>query len=646
MLKLRMSDAELKLEVEDERERRVIRSTGNRIRRDTTRVEPTVALTLEGSVYHPNLVEFSTYTEVGYQYHDKLDTALEGSESGSEGEENNVLQDYRVILDVLREKPYAVNLLAQRQLNERDDDFFTRSEVDTERYQLSTGYVPGRATDTRDGTPGGPFSFTVSASRLEETIDDITRPSDDREDVLEFQGFRERGLRDHTRLKYQWTDFKFTERELATDEGVRHLASVTDNRVFGADESVLLASSARYENQDRNDVDSSSIDLAESATLVHSDTLESKYLYTFRDRDVGSSSTLRHEGIASLRHQLFDSLTSTLEAEGRWEEDESPGSLLEAGRYGGGFGEQYTKKLPHESRISLDAGLRLLEHDRDAVGGSRTVIDERHILRNDEITLLDEPDVERSSIRVTDGSGRTTRTEGLDYEILPRGRFTQIRRLPGGFIPDGGAVLVDYRAGAQDSDDYTSTEQRYGARLSLVRGLLDLYVRLYQLDYQDNELLFLQEFDDLVIGAETRWRQFRAGIEYEDYDTNLTPYRTWRLFQSYQLYPTRRSVLVLDLRQQSTDFLEEDDEERLYSFIGRYRHRLTTSLAFYGEAGATLEDGIGSSDAHRDLYRVRSYLEHWIGRLTTRLEYEYLDKDFPADSTDSHRVQLSMVRKF
>jgi hypothetical protein len=646
LLRLRMSKANVKLIVEDEREKRYIRSTEEQIQREMSSVEPTVGLTLDGSVYHPNLVDFSGYAEVGFLYRDKLDTARESLPSGSEGEEDDLLQDYRLTLDVLREKPYAVNLLAHRQLGKRDDDFFTRIDVDTERYRVRAGYAPGLETRYREGAIGGPWAFIVAATRLEQIIENVDRPSDDREDIVEFDIFRERGPRDRTRLDYEWRDFEFVERGTSNDEGVRHIAGLTDSRLFGPEKLFHLASSLRFEDQVRNGIDSTSIDLGERATVVHNESLESRYNYTFYDRTVSVTDSRRHEGIASLRHQLFDSLTSTLEVEGRWEQDESPGSSLVATRFGGGFNERYTKRLPQENQIALDLGLRVLDQERDADGDSRVVIDERHILATGVVTLLNQPDVERSTVLVTDGAGRAFYREGLDYLLIPRDRLTQIQRVPGGFIPDGGAVLVDYRSGLQASSAFVTVEQRYGARLDLPGRLLSLYIRLHKLDNQGDPLLLLQEIDDLVVGAEGRWRWLRAGIEYQDFDTNLTPYKIWRLFQSLQLYPTRKSLLNLDLRQQSTDFLGDDDEERLFAFILRYRYRLTRSLALYAEAGTSLEDGIGATDAQRDLYRIRTYADHWIGQLTTRLEYEYSDKDFPADRKKNHRIQLTMVRRF
>lgn len=632
LFKFRMTDGSLELLVEQEKETRERSGVEGTLKKETFLVEPLLELFGEGSVYHPRLLDFSARAEVGLSHQNKRDDAYENTPSGRHGKEDDFVQNYLLNAALLNRKPYATFLTAGRDTSDRDDDFFTRVKVDSEYYEARSGYSEG------------PVPVSVSARRVELNSDGTVRPFTDREDTLAVGANNRRGIYDYTRFHYELEDFEHTERGFPTEQGTRHTVGLSDAQSFRSDGKYQLFSSASYQEQDRNDVDTSTVNVNEQATIQHDDRWQSRYRYAFVDQDSGPAESVRHDGLASLRHQLYDSLVSTFELEGREEKDTSPGSELTATRYGGGVAEDYTKRLGEWGRLTINAGVRAREEERDAFGGTRVVIDERVRLTDGEVTLLGSTDVDTTTIVVTDPTSTTTFREPFDYTVLPRGRSTQILRTVGGQIPNGSTVLVDYRAESQPSDRFSTREQLYGVRLDFFDRLLGIYARRFLIENRGAENLVLQDVDDVVFGMDLTWKGLRAGIEYEDYDTNLSPYRTWRLFQNLNLYPTRTSSLFLGMRQQHTRFEDSGNPEKTYSFICRYRTRLTRSIATSLEGGAYFERGIGEADLERTRYTVRAYADYWIGQLTTRLNYEYEDTDFENETTESHLASIRLIR--
>lgn len=627
-LRLRISDLALQLWIEEMREKTRFAGSDETSRREVFGLSPTASLSMDGSVYHPNLLRFSLRPEIGYAWYDKRDDALDPS-SGSETTE---ILNYSATATLLAAKPYALNLLAEHQRTVRHDDFFTRQEVDGTFYSARSGYV------------AGPVPLTLAAGRRENRIEDF-RVYETREKTFSAGAHNNRGQFNTTVFDYTFEEFSYIEEEF-TDSGTRHTASLSDREVFDAAQKYTLNSDLRYDETSRNDTGSESLTLREDFRVHHTPHLDSEYDYQFSDNRSGESEGRSHELTAALHHQLYESLTSSADVDGAFADDSGPDSSSTRTRYGAGFGERYTKKLPSASRLTLDAGARYSEQNTDASGSSLAVVDEVHVLTDGTVTFLNLPDVDPSSIVVTDSRGIRLFREGLDYLVFTRGRSTQIERIPGGQIPNGSSVRVSYHAGQAPSDTIATTQHNYGFRVDLWNRLLGIYARRYEVDSSGDFDQSVQNVEDLVAGLDSTYRKFRAGIEYEDYRSNLSSYTAWRAFQSLILQPSRQSTVSLDARQQRSHFENDGDDQDLAAFIARYDTRPFKALALRAEAGAQFESGIGPDDRDRRLYTARTSLDYWIGRVTMRLAYEYQNSEYVSDKTERHLASLRMQRKF
>ena len=95
--------------------------------------------------------------------------------------------------------------------------------------------------------------------------------------------------------------------------------------------------------------------------------------------------------------------------------------------------------------------------DEVKAGKVSTVIGERHTLSSSTSTILSLSNVVASTIVVQDSLGTPPPyIQGIDYAVLlVGGMFTQIQRVPGGRIPNGQGVLINYRADQNVGGSYS-----------------------------------------------------------------------------------------------------------------------------------------------------------------------------------------------
>jgi hypothetical protein len=303
--------------------------------------------------------------------------------------------------------------------------------------------------------------------------------------------------------------------------------------------------------------------------------------------------------------------------------------------------ESYTKRLPGKSRLSLGYGVRLDRERRESTGAFLSVLDEPHTLTDGIPVFLNQPGVDRV-VSVTDSAG-IPYSETLDYLLLPLGALTEIRRVTGGRIPNGGSVLVDYTAAAPPSDAFSTLSQSGRVRLELFDRLVALYGRVNFVTNYGGESLVLQDVTDKIVGFESLWRWVRAGAEYEEYDSNLSPYRAARAFQSFAFEPTDSSTLSLDFTQSRTTYPEDGLTQRSLSFIGRLRARVASPLFFNLEGGVRRERGRGLD---QDQKTARTALDFAYGQMTANAAYEFLDETLIGERHVRHYYFLRVKRTF
>jgi hypothetical protein len=628
LLDARFSDVRLVTDVEQRRERITVRDQPDGYSEDRLDIVPTLGFSLHGSVYHPNLLDFALNAQVGVSREGETLRGGAGSAPRHRSDTNpQELYDLRVRL--LREKPYAVTLFANRSETRRDNDFFARYTLERQSYGVQGGYT------------AGPWPCTVSLAHLDESETDTDRPRELTEDDARISLRNDRGSRGRTSITGTFEDFTRTDVGAPELTGTSRLATVMDWQSFAQD-SLKLFSDWRYSDVDSTAVPWSTLTARERLVARHTDRLKSTYEYTLTSRETGGENGTGHEASAGLHHRLYESLDSDIKAEYRHTDEFG----LRAERYGGGFDESYSKRLGAEGRLNLGAGIRLLSERRTTDGAATPVFNESQTLSDRQPTLLNNAGAAPGTIVVTDASGRIRYREGLDYRVVQQGRGVGLQREFGGAIPENGIVLVSYTAPAQDSTGFLTREDHYRWRLGLRDDLLGVYGRLNALRHYGGESLALQEIDDRVAGVDSTWRWFKAGIEEQDYASNLLPYRALRTFQRLTFGTASATVLQLMCDQSWVDYRNTDERLRTLSWIGRLQSRVARALAVGVEGGKRTERGRADATLDRDMVTAQADANYWIGQLTAKLLYQYRTEDYLAETRTRHLIALRLERRF
>ena len=132
---------------------------------------------------------------------------------------------------------------------------------------------------------------------------------------------------------------------------------------------------------------------------------------------------------------------------------------------------QYTHELAAGIRFSGGGGVgyqyRSQESDEDGYG---TVVGERHVVPPSIRFLLDQPNVDPTSVRITSEDAVILYELGPDYRLFVSGPFLEVIAQPGGRIEAGQVLLVDYRFALLPTADGGIVRWEYNLGLA-VKGL-------------------------------------------------------------------------------------------------------------------------------------------------------------------------------
>jgi hypothetical protein len=634
-MRWRFTEVNTGIEMEGDREQRSV--AGSQVNRDSLYVVPTVGLGLQGSIYHPNLLQFNLNGQngVGWQ-ENRVDVPGGGNRSDA-----LYLLRYQMSASLLKEKPYAATAFAEQEHTVRDYDFFTRATVDQRNLGGSVGFSDG------------PMPVSVSFRQVDEQVSGQARPLSLNENILTFSTYHEHSPGNRTDLSYTFDDYSRQESDAYTQTGTQHSIALNDQKTFGRGNRMKLTSSLSYQqlnslttpigSGNANDRFNRYFTDHEHLNWKHTGQLQSDYNYSYNLQDSGAILSDGQAASAGLRHQLYESLSTAFDVHGQLNSSSGAGTSLSTTRYGVGLNENYTKRLGGWGRLTLGYGGLLDRERRETLGLVQFVVGETHTLNDGVITFLDQPQVSVSSIQVSDASGAVLYRELLDYLVITHGERTEIKRTVGGQIPNGGTVRVDYSVVSQPSDSYTTFANQFQVRLDFFDGLLGLYGRLNLQDNYGGQSLVLEEITDQVAGLDFTWRWLRTGAEYEVYDSNLSPYRTARLFENFTLAASPDATLGLDVGQSWSTFPQSHRTLATYHAIARTRLRLSSALTVNLEGGMRRQDGEGYD---QNLATARANLEFKAGKLAMRAGYAYENETFIEELRLRHYFFFRAKRTF
>jgi hypothetical protein len=580
---------------------------------NTLFITPTVGLKTSGFIYHPNLLTFDFDGELGWGFDQMTTTSPGFNQSINESDE---LNRYLLEINLLQEKPYNASFFASEDHTYRDYGSFDTFTVDSTRYG-------GRINWNTDH-----YSLNTDFGYRDETDTGLIDSSEVTETYFNFVGINKRRS-GQTTVTANWDMFdnilNFGNELTTMNESI----GISDSETFGRRQQITAATGVTLSHSEYGGQQMDTVNATENVSVNHTRSLDSFLIFDFEDNNLHPATESYLQGEYGIRHQLYESLTSTVDVHGSRQDNSDVSGSSTTDLYGLGVSEDYIKKLQSWGRLTIGASIVADHQDDTASGGTITAIDEAHQLYlptspQYRPVYLNRPSVIASSIQVTAASQQLI--EGTDYQIVTSGEQTEVQLItpasshlqPLLGASENLAVLVTYQSTAANNASYDSLTSNFQIRLDLF-GRLGLYGRLNWMDNNAPPTVITQTLTDLVGGIDYNWRWFRTGAEYEDYDSNFSQYTAFRFYQDCNFQLDNRSTLGVNFNETFYHYNENGDQT-LYQLTARYNIQLWASLSCYLQGGCSLENIMGTEEVDGS---VQTGLNWSRGKLSVRTGYEY-----------------------
>jgi hypothetical protein len=623
-LRFDLKEVDLGLYSEGQYENSTYQNSGSQVKYQRYFLGPLIGLNGSGSIYHPNFLSLAINGEGSYG---RTWTTIESGGVKTTQNENDFLGNLAASGTFLQEKPYATTAFINWDHTTRSYDFYNQLTVDSKRYGVNTGYrgedfTLGGAYWHRDEESYGYQQHTVSHEDLATANANWVRATGS------------------SALNYsydQFTRLDLGQYATGVDQGV----SASDTETFGNRGQYRLNANGSYWSRDNSELPSDQWIAYANLDADHTDILRSRYQFNFDQYNTTDYVSHNYLGHAELEHQLYESLTSTLIAEGTaFNFTQSP-SASQQTTFTGGFSEAYVKRLSESSTLRVDNTFLLSHTTVDNTGTLIVVYDEGHSLNGGGGAppgsfFLNRPLVLQNSIVVTDLQNTVPPyQEGLDYLVQRVGIQTMIQRLAGSRIPVNGSVLVDYDALASPSGSYGSINETFRVRVSLFNEVWGLYGRVNLWLNNAPPELFVQDIHSYAVGTDLQYKWLRAGAEMGIYDATLSRYNALAFYQGALWDIDGSSNFGINFNQILTRYFDPSNEDNLYDFILRYNKLMSYHLSGHIEGGVSLRRG---TQNEQTIAAFRPGLEYRRGKTTIRAYYTfehrlYLDQELQNNQT-------------
>ncbi len=603
-------------------------NSDTKVSHDRFFVGPLLGISAGGSIYHPNLLRYDIQTEgaVGWSQ-----SSVRTSTKTTTTEEFQYLGRFNGVGHILANKPYNGEIFGGYDHSYRDYDFFNRVIVDSWIYGARAAY----STEN--------LFLNSSYTHRDEDVSGLNVNTASQDDTVTFSARHDRKTAGTT-FNYSYNQYDRTDFG-RTGVGTDHTVTLSDYEQFGSRQQHALNSTASYNHRDSVVEISDQLTAGSSLSLEHRHNLSSIYDVNYDHFESGGYTSDGISGNAELRHQLYESLSSSLIFRGADSEFSDERSSGFTRRFGGGISEAYTKRIGDTARVRVSNSLIVDHVDQQYVS---TMKNERHSFDEGSgppgTFFLNLTRVVESTIVVTDqNDSQPPFVRGFDYEVQVNGERTLITYLSGSRIPVGATVLIDYEAEPSPAGSYETLTETFQVRIELWKNLWGIYGRFNMWRNNADKDLRVPNLTSYAVGTDYSWRWFRTGMEYEVYDSDLSEYRAARLYQSMAFNLDAGSTLSFDFTESWVDYVDAGRQEEDFRFIARYRQPVTPRLRFDIEGGVDVRRG---DTVDQTLATVRPVIEYGIGKTSIKAGYDFEYNLFDNEERMRHLLFFRLKRVF
>jgi hypothetical protein len=312
-----------------------------------------------------------------------------------------------------------------------------------------------------------------------------------------------------------------------------------------------------------------------------------------------------------------------------------------------GFEINYSKKIPF-GQLLISYKFDRLHQDYKSDPSLIAINNESYTLGDGKIELLRLADITLSSVVVKDETGTLIYENGLDYVLIERGSFIEIRRVPGGLIVNNSTILVDYTALQPGSYMYNANSNVFNTSVYLFKNKLSFYYRFSNQDYynmESTQSLALNYFTQNLVGCRFDFGFLDAGAEYEDYKSTILPYHMMRYYANIQRTLGQKLILMLNGNLQNYVMLDKPEPEyqnfmditgkAIYSIFRQTN--LNIDLMYRKQTGQGID---------LDLLSLKSEITSQLNLLYLTFGLELYKRNYVGEVVNFRGTYVKLIRKF
>ncbi len=416
-----------------------------------------------------------------------------------------------------------------------------------------------------------------------------------------------------------------------------------DNFFLDAKKKYRFTSSISNENQKGTYYDYQRFQLMENLTLKLPANFNFSSSYNFFNIETNTEKLKQQFVKGDLTHQLYQSVRNTAIFEYNFirslqyqEINQKAGSDI-----------NYVKKIPLKGLLSISYSLKSNNQNRTSANKILTIQNEEYAISDSRMVLLSNQNILLESVLVKDETGTILYTLNLDYLLIVRNELVEIQRIPGGRIADNSLVYIDYTAIQPGSYDYNAIHKSLFASVSVLDKKFEIYFRNSTQDYiapQSISFLTLDYFTQKLYGCRINFGFFTAGVEQDNFESTIIPYRLTRYF--FVLQGDIKQKLMYTLNGTVRDYqmiIQEGTTQRYYNFTGTVSYSINKNMRLNFNGAYLNQRGEG---IELNLFTSRIEFSARILQLYIKAGLELYKNKFYTEKLDYKKFEIVVSRKF
>lgn len=346
---------------------------------------------------------------------------------------------------------------------------------------------------------------------------------------------------------------------------------------------------------------------------------------------------------SSLNHQLYSSLRTNL----NFYFSKVDHSVYTQTNRNIGGSLTYQKKIPI-GKILLSYNYNLLHRNHKSTPNVFEVKNETYVLVDGQVILLNQSEIDITSVVVKDETATLIYQLDVDYILIERNGFLEIQRIPGGLIPNNATVYIDYTTTSINSYIYDVANKSFSANIFLFNNLFQLYYNRFTNRYLNISMLIPNSLTLNSILRQSYGGRFiydfvTIGIEFENYQSNIVPYKSTRYFVQLQKNLRNKVLLSMNGNRRYHHSIDNNKLQKYLDISGKMAYSFNKNTKFITEIGYQNQNG---ENIDLDLFRAKSEISTIFQQLVINVGFNMYKRVYVGQKSVYSNAFIEISRKF